>query len=482
MRPALVAAVFGLGVLALAGCGGAQADKAGGSDTPTVLRLGTPNGPDRPESDDIQHFAARVKQLSRGAIAIKIVWMAAGGPEQPVAGLVRSGKLDAALIATRAWDMEGVTSLQALQAPFLITSQTLENRVVASALAGEMLGGLRKAGVTGLALLPANLLRPFGFGKAFRAPEDFAGSTIRVPVSTLSYSLVQALGGTPVSPDADAFNLAVRNGGVDGAEWYLELGNTLPVGKGPTTATANVTFYPKVHSLVINTKALQRLTDGQQTILRRAAVDTLRWVVLTNVSEAAAGAQFCGNGGAIVASSPADLAALEQAAEPVYATLERDSLTRRLIQRIRQIAQRTPADPPIALCQAAQAAVAGPTGQVRTGPTIPDGLYRKKITEQELIAAGVSKTDAHGNYGIHTLTIRDGRWRDDQRAPIRSPCSGPIAYSGPRVTFTTRCGSSNRTVVLRATWSLRDGELRFLGAKDLFDRVYWGGRPWRKIG
>jgi TRAP-type C4-dicarboxylate transport system substrate-binding protein len=469
------------GALLLVGCGGAtQADKAGGSGRPVVLRLGTPNGPDRPESDDIEYFAARVKQLSGGSVTVKIVWSAAGGPEQPVATMVRRGKLDAALIATRAWDMEGVTTLRALQAPFLITSQALENRVVAGPLAGEMLAGLRKAGVTGLALLPADLLHPFGFGKAFRAPRDFAGSTIRVPVSTTSYRLVRALRGIPVSPDADAFNLDVRNGRVDGAEWYLELGNTLPVGRGPTTATANVTFYPKVHGLVVNTKAFQRLTDRQRAILRRAAVDTRRYVIRTNVSEAAAAAQFCRNGGAIVASSPADLAGLERATAPLYATLERDPLTRRLIERIRQLERGTRADSPIPLCEPAKAAAAGPTTKVRAGPTIPDGIYRKEITEQALLAAGVGKTDARWNYGLHTLTIKDGRWRDT--SGIRSPCSGAIRYSGRRVIFTTACGSSTTSLVLNATWRFDGGELRFLGLANVFDRVFWGGRPWRKIG
>jgi TRAP-type C4-dicarboxylate transport system substrate-binding protein len=479
MRAAVVAAVAGLGAIALAGCGDTQADKAGGSARPIVLRLGTPNGPDRPESDDIEHFAARVRELSGGEMRVTIVWSAAGGPEQPVAAMVRHGTLDAALIATRAWDVEGVSSLRALQAPFLITSQAIENRVVTSRLAGSMLAGLQKAGVTGLALLPADLLHPFGFGKAFRSPGDFAGSNIRVPVSTTSYSLVRALGGTPVSPDADAFNLAVRHGSVDGAEWYLELGNTLPVGVGPTTATANVTFFPKVHSLVVNTNVFRRLTDAQRTILRRAATDTLHWVIRTNVHEVTAAAQFCKNGGAIVASSPAELAAFRRAAAPVYATLERDPLTRRLIEQIRQLEQRTTEDPPIALCQGRAAPATSPA-PARTGPAIPDGVYRKQITEQELIAAGVSQTDAHSNFGIHTLTIRNGHWLDE--SGIRSPCSGAIRYSGPRALFTTTCGSSTQTLVLDATWRFDGVQLRFLGLTTPFDRVYWGGRPWRKIG
>ena len=398
MRAAVVAAVFGLAALALAGCGsGGRADKAGSLGGPVVLRLGTVDTPGKPASDDLEHFAASVKQISSGSMAVEIVWGAAktNRGEQDVAELVHRGKLDAALVASRAWDVEGVMSLQALQAPFLIDSQTLLDRVLTSPLAGEMLAGMRPFGVTGLALLPSDLVHPFGFGRALLAPADFGGARVRVPLSNAAYRLWRALGATPVFLNGDAYNLAVRNGAIAGAESYLELGDTLPGGAGPTTATANVALYPKVNALVINSMVYRSLTERQRTILRRAAADTLGYVLRTNVPESTAAADFCKSGGAIVASSPADLTALEQAARPAYSMLERDRQTRRFIERIRQLKERTPADPPIKSCELAKrGAEAGATGQGRNGATIPDGVYRKEITKQELIAAGVSAAAA----------------------------------------------------------------------------------------
>ncbi len=470
----------------MAGCSGGQADKAGGSSGPIVLRVGTPNAADRPESGGLEYFAARVAKLSHGQVEVEIVWEAAGGPEQPVAAMVRDGRLDGALVAARAWDMEGVTSLKALQTPFLIDSQALENRVVASPLAARMLAGLEKDDVVGLALLPAQLLHPFGFGRALRSPHDFAGSRIRVPVSTTSYGLVRALGGKPVSPNGDAFNLGVRNGAVDGAEWYLELGNTLPVGDGPSTATGNVVFYPKVHSLVVNSAAFAKLGAGQQAAVRKAAGEALRYTVRTNMSEATAAAQFCRGGGAIVASSPAEVASLRRAAAPVAAALARDTLTRNLIAGIRKLDAQVPAVLPVTLCQPPSAA-AVPAPESRTGPRIPDGTYRKNLTERELIDAGVSRTDAHNNYGLQTLTITGYRWRWVTRSSVKLPagvtpyCSGPISYAGSRVTFIADCSSATSTILLRGTWRLDGRDLRFPGLTGIFDRVFWGGRPWRKI-
>jgi hypothetical protein len=61
------------------------------------------------------------------------------------------------MIPARAWDTEGVTSLRALHAPFLVTSDELVAEIVDGELADELLAGLEDVGVTGLALLPEGL-------------------------------------------------------------------------------------------------------------------------------------------------------------------------------------------------------------------------------------------------------------------------------------------------------------------------------------
>src|SRR6266511_666 len=146
----------------LAACtSGPVGDKAGGDAAPVTLRLGTPDQQGFPASDDLEHFAAAVNRLSSGQIQVDIVWDAPG-PEvsrfdQRVAEMVIDGQLDMALVPARAWDELGVTTLQALQAPFLIDSDALMNEVITSDVVDEMLLGLRAADVEGLALLPETL-------------------------------------------------------------------------------------------------------------------------------------------------------------------------------------------------------------------------------------------------------------------------------------------------------------------------------------
>ena len=354
MRPArAVQSVVAAAIVAtlLAACsGGSEGDKAGGDAAPVSLRMVTVEGQGAPYADGVAEFARQVEDLSAGSVRIDIVWewgngvlrRVRTGADQKVAGLVQNGKLDLGLIPARAWDELGVTSLQALQAPFLVSSEDLVEQVVEGDPAAEMLAGLDKAGVVGLALLPEGLRHPVGFARPFLAPGDFAGATIRALRSNASYRLFEALGAKPVDVEPDTLPAAVANGEITGAESEFAWAGTLP---SPSTFTANITFYPKVNALVANEDAFGRLSDEQQGILQEAANKALRYVGRNAPTEAETAAVYCGNGGAIAFASVGDVAALEQAAQPVYEALRADPQTKRLIEQIRTMKEQLPARP-----------------------------------------------------------------------------------------------------------------------------------------
>ena len=86
----------------------------------------------------MEEFARQVEQLSGGDLTIEPVWEAGRlpgggsthrGADEVVAGMVQSGELDMGMIPVRAWDTLGVSSLQALSAPFLVTSSELTESV-----------------------------------------------------------------------------------------------------------------------------------------------------------------------------------------------------------------------------------------------------------------------------------------------------------------------------------------------------------------
>src|SRR3954463_14040459 len=153
-------AIVAVAALAAAGCGAAgAADKSGGPETTVTLRLGTQDRAPFPSAKVLTRFAADVRRRSHGRLRIAITYQAAGlgsrSADQAAARLVRSGRFDLGFFPARAWDVDGGTSLRALQAPFLLQSTEQAARVLADdELAGTMLAGLRPLGLTGLALLP----------------------------------------------------------------------------------------------------------------------------------------------------------------------------------------------------------------------------------------------------------------------------------------------------------------------------------------
>jgi TRAP-type C4-dicarboxylate transport system substrate-binding protein len=97
--------------------------------------------------------------------------------------MVGDGELEMGLTPPRAWDTEGVKSLRALNAPFLVDSDELLAKVASGGRASKLLSGLDGAGVVGLALIPEALRHPFGLRKPLLGPGDYRGQVIRTPTS-----------------------------------------------------------------------------------------------------------------------------------------------------------------------------------------------------------------------------------------------------------------------------------------------------------
>ena len=402
----------------LAACsGGSGGDKAGGDAAPVTLRMVTMEHRGAPYADGVAEFARQVEDLSAGSMRLDIVWNGAveyfgafgPGADQKVAGLVQNWELDLALIPARAWDELGVTSLQALQAPFLVSSEDLVEQVVQSELAGELLAGLDQAGVVGLALLPEGLRHPVGFGHPLLRLADFSGATIRSLPSNVSHRLLEALGAKPVDIWGDAFDAAAANGEIDGAESGFAWFGTMP---SRSTFTANITLYPKVNALVANEDAFGRLSDEHQRILREAAAQAVRYVVQNAPTEAERAAVYCRNGGAIAFAAEADVAALERAARPVYEVLQADPLTKELIGQIRAMkAQATSSGDAITPCGPASSGCANHHESRTLG--VPRGRLPRRSS------AGVP--DREGDGRANRARARRHRDADLQGRPLAWP-------------------------------------------------------------
>lgn len=451
--------------------GGEQVSKAGGSAPPLVLRIGTDDHQGKPASDQIEEFARQVEELSEGSIVIEPVWHSAGdGPDwdQRVARMVVSGELDMGNIPARAWDTEGVTSLRALNAPFLITSDELVAEVITSDLVDEMMSGLEDIGVVGLTLFPEGLRHPFGFAEPLLGPEDYKGQAIRTPTSATTEAMFAALGAAVTDDEPNASDQA-------GMESAYVLG---PSG----SATGNVVFYPKVNSLVVNAEAFAGLTGQQQEILHEAATATQAWAIEMTPSDAAAAAEFCELEQAVVLASSADLAALEAATAPVYAELEADELTKSLISRIREMKT-------VVQVSTSVAAACGKVPDVVTAggttSTVIDGIYRFEVSEDQLRAGGVNEADIRDVTGTYTWTFANGEVGFVQTGPYPESAAADDAIFTVEGDLLTIVWDDLFTEVFR--WTTNDsGDLILTVVSDPPDWLavteVYVAQPWVRVG
>ena len=322
--------------------------------------------------------------------------------ERRLADTVASGKLDMGLMPAQYWDLTGVTSLRALNAPFLITSHALLAEIVSGQDANEMLSGLARAGVVGLGLVPDGLVHPVGLDTPLLGPADYEG-TMPGSRSKTTTAVVEALGTTVVhGQDADR---RLHVGRVDGYR---------PFPEGPVTG--NVSLYARANAIVVNARAFEQLDKGQRALLAQAADETRASTIASIPDDAALARSYCesapGSGRVVVLASDADRAALEAATAPVYAELERDALTRRVIQRIRERKRSGTVATTAAAC-----GEPAPTLANAKATSALNGKYRFEVTDEELRAEGGTDADIINNRGVWTWTLSDGEYCWVQRAP-----------------------------------------------------------------
>jgi TRAP-type C4-dicarboxylate transport system substrate-binding protein len=464
----------------LAGCTGPGLDKAGGRQArqPVVLTLASALA----DSWELDGFAGEVRLLSAGTMQIDIRSRWRSGQvkfETGLIGDVRAGKADLGVVGSRAWDSAGVTSFQALNAPLLISSYALQDRVLRSPMIGQMLQGLGPLGLAGIGVLPGTLRKPLGITRPLLKPADYAGLRIGVTESRVAAATMRALGATPVPVPAGR---AIT--GLDAIEQQISTIQGDPNGKAGKYLTANVNLWPRPIVLFANGKAWAALTPAQRRILGQAVTDDQ--AAETNVvhgNERTDAAALCRAGKLrFLTASPADLTALRAAVQPVYAQLERDPQTRRYIRQIEAMRNGVQAEP---------APGCGHTAPLGVTAGRLDGVWQFTSTPADLRVVGTPQGDiVPENYGTFTIVIDRGRFaftQEDQQACIWG--YGTFAVKGDRFEqlFTNGGGiapdgATNKPGELFTfRWSLYRGVLTLSAVKGAVSPPPSMAKPWLRI-
>ena len=462
-----------------AGCTASGLNKAGGNQARQTLVLTLANF--LGDSTELQGFAGEVQRLSAGAMRIDFQsrWrLHQVDFETGLIGDVRAGKADLGVVGAEVWDSVGVSSFQALDAPFLVDSYALQDRVVRSTMMGQMLAGLRAAGLVGIGVLPGPLRKPLGIRRPLLNPSDYAGLTIGVQQSRVADATMRALGARPVW-----FGSEGPVTGLDAIEQQISQVQDEQYDRAGKYLTANVSLWPRPLVLFANRQAWAALTPGQRRILRQAVSDDLTaetQVVRDN--EQADTAILCRRGLRFLTASPADLAALRRAVQPVYAQLERDPQTRGYIRQIEAMRSRISPGPAPGCAQ---------TPRLTGGAGPLDGVWQFTSTPSDLRAAGAAQGDVvPENYGTYTFVLDRGRFAFTQED--RQACTwgfGTFAVKGDRFEQLVTDGggiapdgAANKPgefFIFR--WSLYRGVLTLYPVKGAVSPPNFLAKPWRRI-
>ena len=350
-----------------------------------------------------------------------------------------------------------------------------------------MLTGLRRYGLAGLGILPGPLRRPLGFTKPLLAVSDYKGARIGSRPSGVTADMLRALGAIPVTMPRS--NSGLGTAGLTGIEAHAAL-----IGQGwdlpGAILTGNVVFEPRPNVVFMNQRAYAALTASQRGVLLRAAAQA-RHAGIFQGNDAAAAAGLCQGGTLIVAASPADLAGLRAAVQPVYTMLESNPSTKAYIAQITAMRGATGGAPGAVTCPAH----AVPAGQITTTVTPLDGSWQVTYTRAEFVAAGAYPDElqpSEGNWGQFTLRLNRGHWWQSLigAEPVATPNNqfsyGTYVVAGRKITLYAHSQNAGAGTAVEGPylWSVYKDTLTFKKDAPPGIEIPTGYvvKPWRKTG
>ena len=418
-----VRGIAGWAALALlvAGCSMAGTDKSGSNVL--LLHLATIDG--QADSSGYQpgpaSFVHALPEVSGNHIQVEVATEYAGNvadSESQLVEAIAAGEVDGGWPATRAFAAAGIPGLAAIEAPLTITGYAAQKELVEGDAADLVTASLDGSDLHGLGLMVGPLRRPFGVDTFPLAAEDWEGMRFRSFNSAVQTDTIEALGATPVLAGADWLALA-QTGKLDGIEMDVAQYHANGFGPQASKVVSNVVLWPKMPVLVVNQELWDGLTGQQRQWIQAAADEAVQASVDAEYPEDEIASQLCARGTRFQAADPGELLAVRNGVQPVVHALAQDPEEGRLLKEVRAVAERYAPDTITVQDSCTTEANLPDDSDIPTNlAPIPDGTYRKQISEEEVVRAGLTNND--GTSGTFTLLVTDGHWYLRCR-PLKSP-------------------------------------------------------------
>ena len=450
------------------GCDGSDTNKLGAIKQTEAKVLFMANGNPGPLLG-LEQFAQAVAHVSEGRLRIEYrnEWrVGEADAELDLLGDVADGRADLGWLPSRALSPLGLPEFDALQAPLLIDSYELEQRVLSSDIVRDMAGRIESLGVEPVGVLPGPL-QYLLTTMPVDMPGDLSGRVIGYSGYEHGARTLLALGARPRSVAAAAPDYR----GVDGA-----LAHTDPLtGSGfhrqAEHLAANLAFWPR--PLVVF--ASPRVDSADLEMLRRAATAAMPELRAAEEERERDQAQAMCRAG--VQLHHVDVAAMQRAVRPVYEWLLSDPGTRHVVESIENIAGEL--DTPRSVLRCAPAP--RPSAE-----TLPVGTYEVTITQTDARRYGLEEEGFAEGSKRFTLEITPNEFI------LRDVTESEIGIQGSYSVFRDRfVGNGTNDDQLTARWEAEGDELRFTdmtlrprsgpAETDSPYSLVWTTHPWRRV-
>jgi TRAP-type C4-dicarboxylate transport system substrate-binding protein len=480
-------------ILLTSGCGG-SVDKAGGSvPEPTrTLKLLNPRF-----GAEVEPFVAEVAKLSAGALVVEQEQQFDKGSadnEVDAIKAVQAGRSDLAVVPVRAFGLVGLRSFDALIAPMEVDSMSLQQQVLSSDVAIDMVSGVEGLGLKGIGILPGPMRLPAGITRPLRTPRDFSGARIAFSASAVAERSLRALDAVPVKSGFEHADMSRY----DGLEQQIASISGNRYDDEVKWITGNAQLWPRPLAVVATADSFDSLSDAQRAWLTQAIRSAIPSTVALQRDTEDLGA-MCRRGKAqMINASSAHLKQLRNGFAPVYQWLRGDASTARYLDQIDALKVGVTADPnDVPDCSRLTQPSAGtpsapPPASASEAVSAIDGNYLARITKSDLLKAGEQPGDLYvENYGEFRIVFDRGRFAfTQQQSPSCTWGYGTFKVTGNKLQmlFIDGGGKSPNIAYNRPgelydyTWSTYKGAMKWSPVPGAVSPGGWAQKPWIRHG
>ncbi|WP_375478647.1 TRAP transporter substrate-binding protein DctP [uncultured Jatrophihabitans sp.] len=478
--------------ITLAGCGAVTKT---GTPAPsvTVLRIGAAD----PVDPELAYFVQAVDRISQHRIRVDVdkttYYTDIPGAEAKLAGDVRSGKVPLAYVPSRDWAAVGDPDVEAMQAPFAVTTTEATDQLANGPIGRKVLADLAHYGTVGLALVPDEVRRLLT-REPILSVDDLKGLRIRINASDQTARLISALGATPVPGlTSGQTGSGLDQNTLDGVETSPSyISHNHYAGAAPYLTSFGL--FPKVQLLMANSAVWAKLSTADRRALTAAAADA-RTHALSDVQaqEQTELTNLCRTGAVIVRPSAA---ALQAIATRAASATPQDAAGRKAASQIstqingagvEPMAISVPADCQVATTAAqARAIHKAPSAKTSTpaGSAFPTGTFVVTVTAEEFAAQGLTGRDWSQTVTFTWTFTGDGKMKQTQKPdyPDQGVAIGTWKAQGDELTLIYTIGTDPTVYNEVTRWSYYKGVLRFtiVSVQDQGSMAIYA-YPWRKV-